>query len=92
MYRPQGPRNQQEQMLEGRPCCCFGVFLFRFFFLFLNFTFYFWLCWVFVAGCRFSLVAVRSLLIVVASRCGAWALGAHQLLWHVGSEVVARGL
>ena len=47
--------------------------------------FFFWLRWVFVAARGLSLVAasrgysslaVRRLLIVVASCCGAWALGA----------------
>ena len=57
--------------------------------------FYFWLRWVFVAACGLSLlaesgllfIAVRRLLIVVASLCcGAQALGT----W--ASVVVARGL
>ena len=47
---------------------------------------YFWLCWVFVAVCGVSLVAVRGLLIAAASRCRARALG----VW--ASVVVARGL
>ena len=38
-------------------------------------------------------VVVHGLLIAVASRCGAWALGAWaQQLWHVGSVVAACGL
>ena len=41
-------------------------------FLFL-FLFHFWLCWVFVAVWRLSLVVVRGLLIA-GSCCGAWAL------------------
>ena len=66
--------------------------------------FYFWLLCVFLAVCRLSLVAtsrdyslaaVRGLLIVVASGCGARAPGmpgsvavAHVLVaqWHVGSS------
>ena len=41
----------------------------------LNFFFlYFWLCWVFVAVCGFSLAAVLRLLIAVASRCWPQAL------------------
>ena len=66
--------------------------------------FYFWLLCVFLVVCRlslvatsrdFSLAAVHGLLIVVASGCGARALGmpgsaavAHGLVaqWHVGSS------
>ena len=55
---------------------------------------YFWLCWVFVAVRAFSscsewellFVVVRRLLTVVASRCGAQALGTQ------ASLVVAREL
>ena len=66
------------------------------FFLFI----YFWLHWVFVAACLLSLVAVHGLLIAVASRCRAQALGTQasvvathglsncglgvQQLWHTG--------
>ena len=38
-------------------------------------------------------VAGSGLLIAVASRCGAQALGTRaSVVWHVGSVVVARGL
>ena len=66
-------------------------FLKNFIYLFI----YLWLCWVFVAVRGLSLVVVRRgysfivacrLLIVVASRCGAQALGVR------ASVVVARGL
>ena len=43
-------------------------------FFFLRFI-YFWPCSVFVAACGLSLVAVRELLIAVASCCGTRALG-----------------
>ena len=49
-----------------------------FFFINLFICFYFWPCWVFIV--------VHGLLIVVASRCGARALGAR------ASVVVAHGL
>ena len=61
----------------------------------LFYLFYFWLRWVFVAahgvfsGCGergLLFIAVRGLVIVAASRCGAQALGA----W--ASGVVACGL
>ena len=64
-------------------------------FIFKNLFVYFWLSWVFVAVCGLSLVgasggllfiAVRRLLIAVASRCRAQALGVR------ASVVVARGL
>ena len=57
------------------------------FFLFLKICF--WLCWVFIAVFGLSLVAVigghypvteRGLLIMVASRCGTWALCAWVLV------------
>ena len=55
-------------------------------YLFLN-TFYlfiyFWLCWVFVAGCRLSLVAVSR---------GYSLVGKHRLLTAVASLVAEHGL
>ena len=65
------------------------------FFVYLFNLFYFWLHWVFIAarglfsGCSergLLFIVVRGLLIAVASRCGARALG----VW--ASVVVARGL
>ena len=65
------------------------------FFFFYKFIYCFWLRWVFVAASLlFSscskrgllFVALRGLLITVASRRGAWALGTQ------ASVVVARGL
>ena len=67
------------------------------------FFFFFGRCWVFVAECGLSLVAasggysfvvVHSLLIAVASLVAEHGLEVHglQLLWHVGSVVVAHGL
>ena len=63
-------------------------------FIFLKMFVYFWLRWVFVAAWVFSscgergllFVAVRSLLVAVASHYRAWALGT----W--ASVVVACGL
>ena len=43
------------------------MFDFFLFFLIVNFCkIYFWLCWVFVAACRLSQIAVQGLLIAVA--------------------------
>ena len=86
-------------------CCCslsfcrfrghIPCFLVFFFFLIL---FIYWLCWVFIAVCRLSLVAVswdyssslvHGLLIVVASPYKACALGMQA---SVGSVVVAHRL
>ena len=58
-------------------CTVYG----KFFCLFLKTLFYFWLRWVFLAAPGLSLVAVRGLLIVVASLVveqkfqGTWASG-----------------
>ena len=44
--------------MEGIVVFCFVLFCF----------FYFWLCWVFIAACRLSLVAARRLSLVAVSR------------------------
>ena len=58
-------------------------------------NFYFWLCWIFIAARGLSVVEARwgyslftlqGLLISVASRCRARALG------HAGSVILAPGL
>ena len=68
------------------------LLLYSFFFFLI---YYFWLCWVFVAACRLSLVAAAGATLPCgarASHCGglscsgAWALGAR------ASLVAARGL
>ena len=63
---------------------------------------YFWPCWVSVARCRFSLVAMsRDYSLVVVHRlltacgfpcCRAQRLGARLQLWHIDSVVAARRL
>ena len=67
-----------------------------------NFFFFisFWLCWVFVAACRLSLVAaggscslvVHGLVTVVVSHCGAQASGvlSHRLSCPKACEVFSR--
>ena len=53
-----------------------GITLVRFSFSFFNLFIYFWLCWVFVAACGFSLVAVSrgSSLVVVHGPLMLWFL------------------
>ena len=46
---------------------------------FLNNFIYFWLCWVFIAAHRLSLVVVHGHLIVMASPFGEHGLSAHGL-------------
>ena len=60
--------------------------MFRFLKIIYLFMYLFRLRWVFVAACGLSLVAASGLIIVVASRCSARALGT----W--ASVVVACGL
>ena len=56
-----------------------GLVSLYFFFFFINLFIYFWLCWVFVAVCRLSLVAMSG-------GYASWALGAR------ASVVMAHGL
>ena len=84
-------------MMRGKSPASPSFFLVNFFF------FFFFLaalglrcCARAFSGCgkwRLLFIEMRGLLMAVASRCGARALGMQALLlWHVGSVVVAHGL